>query len=276
MNGDDVRPPRLSVIVITLNEVRRLGTCLASVSFADDIVVVDSGSTDGTLELAGQFGARVIVRDDWQGFGVQKQRALDAATGDWVLSLDADEWLDAELAAAVRGVVAGSAAQPGPMPACYVVARVSAFCGQWMRFGSWSPDPLVRLFRRGSARFSADRVHERLIVDERCPGAAAPRWLPGRLLHNSMTNLTDALTKMNRYSGDRAADLRLGGRRGGVGAAFGHGIWAFVRSYLLRRGFLDGRLGLVLAALDAQASYYRYLKLWLAERVVVPHQLPPP
>ncbi|MBE2245471.1 MAG: glycosyltransferase family 2 protein [Burkholderiaceae bacterium] len=259
---------RLSVIVITKNEAGRLPTCLASVAFADEIIVVDSGSSDGTQEIARGLGARVIETADWPGFGPQKQRALDAATGDWVLSIDADEWLDAQLATAIRQLLADDAGQPAALQ----VDRLSAFCGQWMRAGSWYPDRLVRLFRRGQARFSDDQVHERLIV-----AGAAAQWptLPGLLLHNSITSLHDGIEKMNRYTTGRALDLRGKGRSGGLGAALAHGLSAFLRSYLLRRGFLDGRRGFVLAALDAQSSYARYLKLWL-DAAPVPHELPPP
>lgn len=257
----------LSVIVITQNEAARLPTCLASCAFADEIVVVDSGSRDDTVAIAEAAGARVIRTSDWPGFGAQKQRALDAARGRWVLSLDADEWLDEELAAAVRAVVARPASDAEP--AGYELARLSAFCGQWMHAGSWHPDPALRLARRDRARFSPDRVHERLIIE------GAVGRLPGRLLHNSIPTLDDAVQKMNRYSSGRAEDLRARGRRGGLGSALGHALWAFVRAYLLRRGFLDGRLGFVLAVLDAEGTYYRYLKLWLAERPV-PHALPPP
>lgn len=260
--------PRLSVIVITRNEADRLPTCLASVAFADEVIVVDSGSTDGTADLARRLGAGVIVTTDWPGFGPQKQRALNAATGHWVLSIDADEWVDGELAAAIRRVVTANnpADQPVGDPADnptadaagYAVNRMSAFCGQWMRAGSWSPDLGVRLFRRQRARFSEDLVHERLLLDGRSAR------LPGLLLHNSITTLHDGLDKMNRYSSGRAAQLGAQGRQGGLARAIGHGVWAFARAYLLRRGFLDGRLGFVLATLDAQASYYRYLKIWLA------------
>lgn len=263
--------PRLSVIVITKNEAGRLPTCLASVAFADELIVVDSGSSDGTAELARRMGARVIVTTDWPGFGQQKQRALAAATGTWVLSLDADEWLDAVLAAAIRGVVdaPGSANGPSGGPSGYVVGRMSAFCGQWMTAGSWYPDLGVRLFRRGQARFSDDLVHERLLL-QGCTGR-----LPGLLLHNSITSLHDGIDKMNRYTTGRAADQRARGRQGGLASALGHGLWAFVRAYLLRRGFRDGRIGFVLALLDAQASTTRYLKLWLDGRPQ-PHELPPP
>ncbi len=261
--------PRLSVIVITRNEALRLPTCLGSLAFADECIVVDSASTDGTADIARGLGARVIETADWPGFGRQKQRALDAAIGQWVLSIDADEWVDAELAAAIRGLVDDDAALASDRPAGYLVNRLSAFCGQWMHHGSWHPDPLLRLFRRGSGRFSDDRVHERLLVE------GSTGRLPGRLLHNSISNLDDAVDKMNRYSTGRAADLCQRGRRGGLGRAVGHGLWAFLRAYLLRAGFLDGRLGFVLAALDAQASYYRYLKLWLPDAAAA-HELHAP
>ena len=262
--------PRLSVIVITKNEAARLPTCLASVAFADELIVVDACSIDNTVELARSFGARVIVTPDWPGFGLQKQRALDAATGDWVFCIDADEWLDDRLAAAIRQIT--QAPLDSAPAAHYAVGRMSAFCGQWMRAGSWYPDLGIRLFKRGSARFSPDLVHERLLLDAQ-PGK--PPELPGLLLHNSITGLHDAVDKMNRYSSGRAADLHARGRRGGVGRALGHGLWAFFRGYVLRRGFLDGRLGLVLAVLDGQASYFRYLKMWLADRPT-PHALPHP
>ena len=272
---------RLSVIVITKNEAARLPTCLASVAFADELIVVDAASTDNTADLARGFGARVIVTPDWPGFGVQKQRALDAASGDWIFCIDADEWLDDGLATAVRQITqAPLSAAPS---AHYAVGRMSAFCGQWMRAGSWYPDVGIRLFKRGSARFSPDRVHERLLLEDltgtasttQPPRPAKAPQLPGLLLHNSMTGLHDAVDKMNRYSSGRAVDLQARGRRGGVGRAVGHGLWAFFRGFVLRRGFLDGRLGLVLAVLDGQASYFRYLKMWLADRPT-PHHLPHP
>ncbi len=249
---------RLSVVVITRNEARRLPGCLRSVSFADETVVVDSGSTDDTVALARTFGARVIQTDGWPGFGPQKNRAVDAATGDWILSLDADEQVTPELAAQIRAVVAGDAAQA---PAAWTVSRLSSLAGQWMRHGDWYPDPVLRLFRRGAARFSDDLVHEHVV----CDGPVG--HLDGHLLHDSMPTLDDCLAKLNSYSSARAAQLRRRGRRGGLGTAIGHGAWAFLRSYLLRRGFLDGAMGFVLAVTTAEATYYSYLKASL---------LPPP
>jgi glycosyltransferase involved in cell wall biosynthesis len=247
---------RLSVIVITKDEVQRLRRCLESVPFADEIVVVDNGSTDGTQHLAQELGARVVATADWPGFGPQKNRALDAARGTWVLSLDADEWLSPELAQQVQAAVrrplsAGS-------PAAFSLPRLSSFCGQWMRHSGWYPDRVERLFQRGQARFSDDLVHERLRVQGRVEALGG-----GHLLHDSIPNLHLAVDKMNRYSSGRAQDLLRTGRRGGLGRAVGHGLWAFVRTYFLKRGFMDGRLGFVLAVNNGEASYYRYLKMWL-------------
>lgn len=258
--------PRLSVILITKNEAQRIGPCLASVAFADELVVVDSGSTDGTVAMVQAAGGRVVTTTDWPGFGPQKQRALDAARGTWVLAIDADEWLDDELAAAVRGVV--SRPVDAATPAGFETSRISAFCGRWMRHGGWYPDRGIRLFRRDRARFSADLVHERVIVD------GPVGRLPGLLLHDSIPSLDDAIAKMNRYSGGRAQDLRARGRRGSLGKAVGHGLWAFIRTYLVKRGFLDGAMGFVLAVHNAETSYYRYLKMWLDEHPVarpLPH-----
>jgi glycosyltransferase involved in cell wall biosynthesis len=246
--------PRLSVVVITKNEACHIGACLASVAFADEWIVVDSGSRDGTAAIAAQAGARVIETIDWPGFGPQKNRALDAASGDWVFSIDADERVTPGLAQQICAAIAA------PAPEAYTVARLSSFCGQWIRHGDWYPDPVLRLFRRGRARFSDDLVHERVV----CEGAVG--HLDGELLHESIPTLESALHKLDRYSSERALQLHRAGRRGGFGKALAHGFWAFVRSYLLGRGFLDGRMGFVVAVSIAEGTYYRYLKMWLLDR----------
>ena len=246
--------PLLSLVVITKNEAHRLAACLASVPFAGEVVIVDSGSVDGTPELARRLGARVIETADWPGFGPQKNRALAAATGDWVLSLDADERASPQLAVQIRAVVEGGGTGGTGGPAAYTLSRLSSLAGQWMRHGDWYPDPVLRLFRRGVARFSDDAVHERLV----CAGRLG--HLDGHLLHVSIDTLDDCVAKMNRYSSARALALRRRGRRGGLGAAVGHGVWAFVRSYVVRRGFLDGAMGFVLAVSAAEGTYYSYLK----------------
>ncbi len=261
-----MQSPVLSVILITRNEAANVGDCLRSVAFADEWIVVDSGSTDDTRAIAEAFGARVVTTPDWPGFGTQKNRALAEARGRWVLSIDADERVTEALAADIRRVVAAdtSAQQGEGAPALglrsfagYELSRLSSFCGQWMRHGDWYPDRVLRLFRRDAGRFSDDRVHERLIV------SGPVGRLGGDLLHHTMPTLDSALDKMNRYSSGRALDKRQAGGTGGLAAALLHGAWAFFRSYLLRRGVLDGRLGFVLAVYVAEGTYYRYLKMSL-------------
>lgn len=242
----------LSVILITYNESRHIAACLKSVAFADEWVVVDSGSTDGTREIAESLGARVVKTDDWPGFGVQKGRALALARGRWVLSIDADERVSEALAARIQAAIRNEQAADG-----YELSRISRFCGQWMRHGDWYPDRVLRLFRRERGCFTDDLVHERLQVQ------GGVERLEGDLLHDTMPSLDDALDKMNRYSTGRALDKVAAGRSGGLGTALGHGLWAFLRCYLLKRGFLDGRLGLVLAIYVAEGTYYRYLKMGL-------------
>lgn len=245
----------LSVIVITKNEADSIARCLRSVRWADDIVVLDSGSTDDTVAIARGEGARVEVSADWPGFGPQKNRVLALATGDWVLSLDADEWVPDDLAAEIRAAVADPAAADA-----YAMPRSSSFCGRAMRHSGWWPDHVVRLFRRGRARFSDDLVHERLVADGRVARLSCP------LQHESFTNLEDVVDKMNRYSSAGAAMRVRRGKGGGVGSAVLHGIWAFLRTYVFRAGFLDGREGFVLAVANAEGTYYRYLKTWLLAR----------
>jgi glycosyltransferase involved in cell wall biosynthesis len=240
----------LSVILITKNESANIDACLASVAFADEWIVVDSASSDDTREKALRFGATVIPTDDWPGFGAQKQRALDRAGGRWVLAIDADERVSPELAASIRTATLATTG-----PCAYELSRLSSFCGQWIRHGDWYPDRVLRLFQRGRARFSGDRVHERIVAD------GPPGRLAGELLHLTMPTLDDALAKMNRYSSEGAALALAAGKRGGAAAAAFHAGWAFLRSYLVRHGFLDGAAGFTIAAYIAQGTFWRYLKM---------------
>ncbi len=247
---------KLSVIIITKNEAANIAECLKSVSFADEFIVVDSGSTDGTVELARALGAVVEVTPDWPGFGPQKNRALDLVTGDWVLSIDADERVTPELAQEIRAVMAAPAADT------YEIARLSNFCGRDIRHSGWWPDYVLRLFKRGTARFTDSAVHERVV-----PTNGEPLKLRGYFLHFPYDNLDALVTKINRYSSDAAAMMYAKGKRASVFGALGHSFWTFVRIYLIRRGFLDGRHGLVLAVTAASGSFFRYSKLmFLADK----------
>lgn len=246
----------LSVIIITLNEGQNLGRCLESVAgLAQEIVVVDSGSRDDTLDIARRFDANIVQTPDWPGFGLQKNRALDAATSDWVLSLDADEHLTPELAAEIRTVLA----DPGAAT-CYALPRLSWYCGRYMQHSGWNPDYVDRLFKRGSARFSDAKVHERLLPQ------GPVQKLKHTLLHYSFPDFSSVLKKIDAYSTASAEAAYAGGKRATVWSAVGHGLWAFIRTYFLKRGFLDGAQGLALAISNAEGSYYRYVKLWLLQQ----------
>jgi glycosyltransferase involved in cell wall biosynthesis len=245
----------LSVIVITKDEEPVIRRCLESVAWADEIIVVDSGSTDRTREICRALGAKVQATTDWPGFGPQKNRALEQATGDWVLSVDADEWLTPELQAEIRQIITVPTQH-----AAFRIPRSSSFCGRYMRHSGWWPDPVLRLFRRGSARFSDDLVHERLIVD------GSVGQLSHLLMHESFTSLEEVLHKVDRYSSAGAQMMVARGREGSLASAVLHGWWTFVRTYFLRAGFLDGPEGFILAVSNAQGVYYRYLKAWLLRR----------
>ena len=248
----------LSVIVIVKNEAAVIRRCLESVVWADEIVVLDSGSTDATVEICRACKARVEATADWPGFGAQKNRVLALATGDWVLSIDADEWVTQELRAEIQAAIA----VPGASGA-FQMPRLSSYCGRFMRHSGWWPGRVTRLFRRGQARFSDNLVHERLIVD----GAVGTLRAP--LMHESYRNLEQVLAKVNAYSSAGAAMAHERGSRASLGGAVLRGLWSFFRTYFLRAGFLDGREGLMLAISNAETTYYRQVKLMLlAEKQV--------
>jgi glycosyltransferase involved in cell wall biosynthesis len=245
--------PRLSAIVITKNEAANIADCLDALAFCDERIVVDGGSTDETLSIARDKGARVVCHD-WAGFGSQKNYALSLAEGDWVLSIDADERVSPELAAAIRTALDDSAVD------AYEFPRLSSFCGRPMRHSGWYPDYVLRLFRRGKARFDAVIVHERVI----CVGVV--RRLVPPLIHHPVRRLEDALSRVDRYSTASAEALVGASRKVSFMTGIGHGLAAFLRTYVLQAGFLDGAEGFLLAVANAEGSYYRYMKAWLAGR----------
>ncbi|HYQ99077.1 MAG TPA: glycosyltransferase family 2 protein [Casimicrobiaceae bacterium] len=241
-------PLPLSLCVITRDAAAQIADCLASAAFADEVVVVDSGSCDDPVELARRRGARVIERA-WPGFGAQKHFAVGAAAHDWVLCLDADERVTPELAAAIAREMAA------PRAAGYAVARRNRFLGRWLAHGEGYPDWNVRLFDRRRARWSEDPVHEHVL----CDGPVAR--LEGDLLHASAESLDDYLAKQNRYTTLQAAAMHARGERAGVLRLVLSPLVRFVRFYVLRLGFLDGVAGLVHIAIGCQNSFLKYAKL---------------
>lgn len=246
--------PSLSVAVIARDEAHAIAACLESVAWADERIVLDSGSTDDTVAICRALGA-TVESTDWPGYGAQKNRAIARCSGDWVLSLDADERVSAELRTEIERVMAAPGDASG-----FRMPRLSSYCGRQMRHSGWWPDHVTRLFRRGRGRFSDDPVHERLVVEGTVATLRAP------LLHEAFVDLEEVLDKVNRYSSAGARQMLAAGRKATLRSAIGHGTWAFVRTYLLRAGFLDGREGFMLAVSNAEGAYYRYLKLMLIDR----------
>ena len=242
----------LSVIIIARNNEPTMRRCLQSVAWANEIVVLDSGSSDRTMEIAREFTQQVHQTPDFPGHGPQKNRALDRATGDWILSLDSDEWITP----ALRTELEAAMTSPGAH-AAFRMPRRSSFCGRFMRHSGWWPDYVTRLWRRGTARFSEDHTHDRVIVEGTIGRLREP------VMHEAVTDLEQMLVKINMYSSSSAAIYHRDGRRASMFTALLHGWWAFVRTYFLRLGFLDGREGFMLAVINAENSYYRYAKLML-------------
>lgn len=239
-----------------------MADCLASLEgIAQQIVVVDTNSTDSTLEIAKNHGAVISQPADWPGFGPQKNRALDLATSEWVLSLDADERLTPALRSEILTAIHNSAHID-----CFAIPRLSWYCGRFIRHSGWSPDYVNRLFKRGTARFSKDLVHERLI-----PGGQVAK-LENPMLHFSFMNFSQVLQKIDRYSSASAEQAFSEGKKSTPFTAVLHGIWAFTRTYFMRLGFLDGPQGFALAISNGQGTYYRYMKLWQLHQKASQHQ----
>jgi glycosyltransferase involved in cell wall biosynthesis len=241
-------PATLSVILITRNEAANIRDCLASVSWADELIVVDSGSTDETLALAREFTDRVFSHD-WPGFGPQKNRALGYATSDWVLSLDADERVTPELRQDIEAAIGEGRCDGYRMP------RLSQFCGKFVRHSGWYPDPVLRLFKRTQGRFSDSLVHERV----KLPGKVGMLGHP--LLHYSYLSRQDVERKVEHYSSAAAQQMFQSGRSVWPMMSLLRGAWAFLRTYLFKLGVLDGWTGWQIAAMNARTTYLKYHKL---------------
>lgn len=242
--------PRLSVVVVTRDEEERIRTCLESVAWADELIVVDAESQDKTAAIARELTDHVLVRP-WPGFALQKNFGLEQARGAWILSLDADETVSPALRDEIEAVVRGDGQCDG-----YAVPRRNIFWGRWVRHGGLYPDWQVRLFRRGRGRFSARAVHESVQVD------GAVGRLAGHLEHRSYRDLSDFLARADRYATLAAEDWIAAGRRVHAWDVVARPLGRFLGMYVVGRGFLDGWRGFLLAALYAYYVLIRAAKVW--------------
>jgi len=243
----------LSAILITLNAASQLEETLLALRFCDEIVVVDSGSTDGTQALAERYGARVVACA-WRGYGRQKQFAVEQAANDWVLCVDADERVSPKLRASIE------AAMHGPRYQAYRFPRCNRFMGRYLRHGEGYPDWSLRLFDRRHARWSADAVHESVLTD--CEIGA----LKGDLLHDSAESIESYLDKQNRYTTIAAAAAFANGKRASAGHLLLSPLIRFIKFYFVRLGFLDGLPGLVHILIGCSNSFVKYAKMAALQR----------
>jgi len=252
-------PKTLSVALITRNEAANLPRTLASVRWANEIVVVDSGSTDATLAIARDSGARVF-EEPWKGFAAQKNSAIAHSTGDWILSLDADEEVSPELAQEIQVLLAGE-----PAFSAWRIPRLNHFLGRPLRHGGYWPDPKLRLFRRGAARFADRPIHETMEMIGQATGPVGR--LKGPLIHHCYPTLSDYVEHMNRYSSIAAEAIAASGR------ARSSGLWltwnallnpaaTFIYNYVFRLGFLDGRAGLLQHINHSFYIHWKFAKAW--------------
>jgi glycosyltransferase involved in cell wall biosynthesis len=248
---------KLTVTVITHNEARNIAAALESVSWADELVVVDSGSTDETVGIARRLGARVELRD-WPGYGAQKNHAAALASNDWILSIDADERVSPALAQEIRGVLSGAPSNPG-----YRIPRIAFYLGRWIRGTDWYPDSQLRLYDRRAGRWEERRVHESISLT----GTAG--MLQNQLQHYPYRSISHHLATIDRYTTLAAEEWHAAGRRANVAEILVHTELAFARNYVLKAGFMDGAAGLIVSTLNSYYVFLKFAKLWEMQKNAV-------
>jgi glycosyltransferase involved in cell wall biosynthesis len=246
----DTTRDTISVIVITRNEESNIVECLQSVSWVNEIVVVDSQSTDRTVELAKQCAQKIIVAE-WQGYAAAKNTALEHATSEWILWLDADERVTHDLASEIQSIVCNSS----ELYDAYEVARRAYFIGKWIKHSGWYPGYVTRLFRKDHATFTSTRVHERIEIN------GSVGHLQNDLLHYTDTTIYHYLDKFNHYTTLAADDVKQNEKRFSVFDITLRPLYLFFKMYVLRLGFLDGKHGFVLALLSASYVFVKYAKV---------------
>jgi len=250
MNHEKSSKIPLSVAIITKDEEERLPDCLKSVAFADQILVVDSGSRDRTVEVAKSFDAVVMV-EKWRGFSGQKQYAVDQCHHDWVLILDADERVPEETAMVIKQEMADN----NPMITAYSFRRKNYFHGKWKKYCGWWPDRIVRLVNRGRGGFDGRHVHESWVAEGKV------KELDAHMEHISFRNYSELVAKMENYSNLAALEMFDKGIHAGPFTPIQHGLWMFIRTFLIELGFLEGFDGFMISVMNAGGSFMKYAKL---------------
>jgi glycosyltransferase involved in cell wall biosynthesis len=240
---------KISVAIITKNEERNIRACLESIRWADDVVVVDSGSTDQTLKICREYPVRIFV-EEWKGFARQKNSAIAKTHNEWVLSLDADERIPLELKEEIE-----KETSQDPVSNGYFIARKNYFAGRWIRYCGWFPDYNLRLFRKSSGRFQERAVHERVQVEGKA------ERLRNFLIHETYQSVGDFLQRMDRYSTLAAREMRQEGKQFRVFDLLFRPPFTFVQMYLIRLGFLEGYWGFLLSGLYSFYTFAKYSKL---------------
>lgn len=249
--------PSLSAVLIVKNEAERLSECLERLSFADEIIVLDAGSTDNTIEIARRYTSQVFIEADWRGYGIQRQRAQARASGDWILMIDADEHVTPALRTSIQAAVSAN-----DQNAVYAIARLSWCFGRFIRHSGWYPDYVTRLYPRAKAEYGEEKVHEKLHY----PPVMSVKHLQGDLLHYTYRDLEHYLVKSAQYAAAWAEQRQLKGRRSSLLQGLLHGLACFLKMYVFRLGFLDGRQGLLLALLSGHSTFAKYADLWVRQQ----------
>lgn len=239
---------KLSVCIICKNEEDKIETCLSSVQWADEIVVLDSGSTDKTLEIAAQYTDKIFSRTDWAGFGEQRRRAEDLASNDWIFALDSDEVVTQELSDEIINVV-----KTANNNNVFIVNRLTNFCGQFIYHSGWYPDPIARIYNKKSFRYNSKLVHESLS----CKGSETIK-LKNDLYHYTFNDLNSYMLKRMRYANEWAKERHANNKKANMLKAITSSIFAFFRHYILRLGILDGKTGFLISVIQMQYTFNKY------------------
>jgi glycosyltransferase involved in cell wall biosynthesis len=239
--------PSISAILITLNEQKNIRNCLQSLLFCDEVIVVDGGSQDNTVQIAHSLGARIVTKVSWEGFGAQKSFALSLASSEWILSIDADE----EVSPALQNEIL-MAISAGKSDGFYL-SRRTQFLGRWLRWGGWSPDYVLRVARRSTCRFDDSPIHEKIIL------SGSAERLKSPLKHYSYPRISDVIQKQSRYSlASAAMKVRESPSNYSLTGAICRAAWKFFYLFVLRCGFLDGKTGLIAAISKSQETFWKY------------------